>query len=108
MIPHVKGDAGAMLGKALQAFPMQTRQVDAKHWWVGTEPTYDRLTAVVWTPPLGESKEDFLQRIDTIMQGASAETYRVSYDEVSDRALMLLPRFIVRQLPKIASSVAAN
>lgn len=108
MIPHAKEDAGAMLGDALKKFPLQTRRVDAKHWWVGTEPTYDRLTAVVWTPPLGDSKNEFLKQIDTIMQGASADTYRLAYDQVSDRALMLLPRFIVRQLPKIASSIAAN
>ncbi|MDG2220711.1 MAG: hypothetical protein P8L85_04990 [Rubripirellula sp.] len=108
MIPHAKENAGAMLGDALKKFPLQARRVDAKHWWVGTEPTYDRLTAVVWTPPLGDSKDEFLKQIETIMQGASAETYRAAYDPVSDRALMLLPRFIVRQLPKIASSIAAN
>ncbi len=108
LIPHAKGDAATMLAKAMEPFQLQVRQVDAGHWWVGSEPTYDRLTAVIWTPPLGEAKQPFLQQIESIMQGASSDSYRLAYDQTSDRALLLLPRFIVRQLPKIAPSIAAR
>ncbi|MEM1068807.1 MAG: hypothetical protein AAGI63_07920 [Planctomycetota bacterium] len=102
LIPHAKQDAATMLTKAMEPFQLQVRTVDGSHWWVGSESTYDRLTAVVWTPPLGASKDEFLQRIQTIMQGATPEMFRMAYDQDSDRALLLLPRFIVRQLPKIA------
>lgn len=108
MIPHMKEDAASTLQHALEPFELQVRQVDQGHWWVGSAPTYDRLTAVVWTQPLGDSKDTFLQRIENIMQGASPDVYRIAYDQASDRVLLLLPRFIVRQLPKITPAIAAK
>ena len=84
------------------------RQVDSKHWWVGTEATYDRLPIFVWTPPLGQARADFVERMNQVMAGSSPLQYRLAIDDTSDRALMLLPRFIVRQLPTIIPAVAAK
>ena len=43
-----------------------------------------------------------------MMDGASRDAFRVTVDPQSDRALILLPRFIVRQLAKLADGVAAE
>jgi len=108
LLPHSEEDAGSTLGNTLSPLGLEVRQVDSKHWWVGTEATYDRLPIFVWTPPLGQARAVFLQRMNKIMAGSSPLQYRLAIDDTSDRALMLLPRFIVRQLPTIIPSIAAK
>jgi hypothetical protein len=106
VFPHATTDAGTTLDQTLSPFQLQVRKVDPQHWWVGTEATYDRLTAVVWTAPLGEARDTFTRRITAIMDGASSDVFRFAIDDESDRALLLLPRYIVRQMPKIAPAIA--
>jgi len=106
VLPHAGPDAATTLENLLTRYGLQVRQTDTGHWWVGTEATYDRLPIVVWTPPLGDSRDSFVQRIQNIMVGAPGDAFRLTLDEESDRALMLLPRYIVRQLPTIAPSIA--
>ena len=106
VLPHAEANAGSTLSTALLPLGLQVRQVDPKHWWVGTEASYDRFSILVWTPPLGDSRDAFVERINNVMAGASPQNYRLAIDDTSGRALMLLPRFIVRQLPTIAPSVA--
>ena len=108
LLPHNEGDAGSTLRNALSPLGLEVRQVDSKHWWVGTEATYDRLPIFVWTPPLGQARADFVERMNQVMAGSSPLQYRLAIDDTSDRALMLLPRFIVRQLPTIIPAVAAK
>lgn len=108
LIPFADADAATSLDKALSAFGIQVRQVDAQHWWVGSESTYDHLPVVVWTSPLGTSRDIFDQRIRAVMAANPDDVYLSAIDVESDRALLLLPRYIVRQLPKIAASIAAN
>ena len=108
LLPHNEGDAGSTLRSTLSPLGLQVRQVDSKHWWVGTEATYDRLPIFVWTPPLGQTRADFLQRMNKVMAGSAPLQERLAIDDMSDRALMLLPRFIVRQLPTIIPAIAAK
>jgi hypothetical protein len=108
VLPHAGATAAITLQRTLAPFKLQVRAVDDQHWWVGTEATYDRLTAVVWTAPLGDSRDRFTQNIHAIMKGATRDTFRFTVDDQSDRALMLLPRYIVRQLPKIEPAMASN
>ena len=108
LMPHTEVDAGTTLRNTLSPMGLQVREVDSKHWWVGTEATYDRLPIFVWTPPLGPARADFVERIKKVMAGSSPLKYRLAIDETSDRALMLLPRFIVRQLPTIIPTLAAK
>ena len=103
VLPYAGDDAATMLSKTLAPFEMQARQVSPGYWWVGTEATYDRLPVVVWTQPLGQDRDAFLRRLEVAMQMAPQSGFRVAYDEVSDRALMLLPRFILRQLDEVRS-----
>ena len=56
LLPHTEADAGKTLDRVLRPLGLQARQVDAGHWWLGRESTYDRLPALVWTPPLGERR----------------------------------------------------
>jgi hypothetical protein len=108
MIPHAEVDAGASLQWALQPLGLQVRQVDSKHWWAGRESTYDRLPVIVWTPPLGEQRDRFSADLSAVMQDATRDVFRMTVDPSSDRALMLLPRFVVRQLAKLADGIAAK
>ncbi|MDB4749676.1 hypothetical protein OAF83_02105, partial [Rubripirellula sp.] len=108
LLPHKEENAGSTLGNTLAPLGLQVRQVDLKHWWVGTEATYDRLPIFVWTPPLGEARVGFLEQMNKVMAGSSPRHFRLAIDDSSDRALMLLPRFIVRQLPTIIPTVAAK
>ena len=108
LLPHKQEDAGKTLQHTLAPSGLQVRQVDSEHWWVGTEATYDRLPIFVWTPPLNQTREDFVERMNQVMAGVSTFKYRMAIDEVSNRALLLLPRFIVRQLPTVMPEFAAK
>jgi hypothetical protein len=106
LIPHTDADAGTTLKRVLQPLGLQARKVDPDHWWIGRESTYDRLPVIVWTPPLGEVSDRFVDELSSVMEGASRDAFRVTVDPQSTRALILLPRFIVRQLDKLADGVA--
>ena len=108
LLPHKEDNAGSTLANTLSPLGLQVRQVDPGHWWVGTEATYDRLPIFVWTPPLGQARAAFVERMKKVIAGSSPVQYRLAIDETSDRALMLLPRFIVRQLPTIIPEVAVK
>ena len=108
LIPHAEADAGKTLDRLLHPLGLQARQVDSNHWWLGRESTYDRLPAIIWTPPLGNHRERFVEELSNVMTGAMRDAFRVTIDPQSDRALILLPRFIVRQLAKLADGVAAK
>jgi hypothetical protein len=105
LYPHAAADPTQTLTSALQKFNLQARQVDAGYWWVGTEFTYDHLPVLVWTTALGENREAFTQQISHIMAGHPGDAFQIAIDPESDRALLLLPRFIVRQLPKITETL---
>jgi len=107
-LPFAGTDGGQQLAGMLAPFQMQVRQVDDQHWWIGTEATYDRLPLVVWTKPLGDSRDAFVQRISAIMAGADQDTFRIAIDPMSDRAMLVLPRFIVRQLTTLQLNVAVR
>ena len=49
-----------------------------------------------------------VKRIATVMAANPTDVFMSAIDAESDRALLLLPRYIVRQLPKIAASIAAK
>ncbi|MFK8114499.1 MAG: hypothetical protein AB8B91_20025 [Rubripirellula sp.] len=108
LFPHNEADPTTTLQSALSRFDLQVRQVDQQRWWVGTEPTYDLLPVVVWTAPLGESRDRFVRQITSIMSGKPSDPFQIAIDPQSDRALLLLPRYVVRQLPKIIGTLAAN
>ncbi len=106
LLPHARGDAATMLSRVLDDYGLQVRRVDSGRWWIGTAATYDRAKVVVWTKVLGDQAESLQATISGVMAGR--DTFRIALDPDSGRALLLLPRYIVRQLPKIESKVAAK
>ncbi len=103
VLPYTGQSGEEVLAQALAPFRLQVRRVDGSHWWVGTEATYDRLPVVVWTTPLGTNRESLLARFTTVADKEAGDDLRIVYDAVSDRALMLVPRYIARQLPALVA-----
>jgi hypothetical protein len=104
VFPEPGPDAATMLRRTLSPWNLQVRVAGPSRWWVGSEATYDRLPALVWTQPLSAAQRERLEgRLAAIMQEASRDVFRITPDPQSDRVLMLLPRYIVRQLPKITA-----
>ncbi len=103
VMPYSGQSGEALLTKILTPFRMQVRQVDTSHWWVGTEATYDRLPILVWTEPLGEYRTGLVDRFNRLTENEIDGNFRLVIDTTSDRALMLLPRFIARQLDQLIS-----
>lgn len=108
VFPHADDDPNQALKRTLENFDIQVRQVDPQRWWVGTEPTYDLLPVVIWSMKLGDQRENFVRRISNIMSTKPGDPFQIAVDPVSDRALLLLPRYIVRQLPKITESLVSK
>ena len=101
VMPYAGVDAATMLAEVLDPLALQLREVSPGYWWLGTEATYDRLPLLVWTEPLGEQRERVMRQLERAIGLVGGEAFPVAHDEASDRALILLPRFVVRQLPDI-------
>ncbi len=108
LLPDVRDDAAATVMRTIEPLGIGIRQVDASHWWVGSDATYDRLPIVLCSKPLGPTRDDFFDQLQRIMIGGDHQEFRLTYDAVSDRALMLLPRFVVRQLPSVTERLVAK
>jgi hypothetical protein len=104
-MPFTGRDAATVIANELRPFALQARRVDDQHWWVGAEATYDRFPVVVWTEPLGADQGVFSQRIANAVATTGSDIFRISIDPDSGRALLLLPRFLVRQMPKIQNGL---
>lgn len=97
-----KVSAAKMLSSVLGPLSIDVRRVDAEHWWVGSNATYDRLPVLVHSDRLGDSREDYVRQLDEIMSDDQDAVYQSAYDPVSDRMMMLLPRYVARQLSKLS------
>ncbi|WP_145421116.1 hypothetical protein [Planctomycetes bacterium K23_9] len=98
VMPFMGPNAGEVLKTTLKPYELHVRRVDDHHWWVGTEATYDRFPVIVWTEALGPSQDEFVRRIDQV---SGTDEVKISIDDDSQKALLLLPRYIVRQMPKL-------
>ena len=104
VMPNMAADAGQVMRSMLDSFELQARQVDKDHWWIGTESSYDRFPVVVWTSQLGAQSDAFAARLQTACAQASFEM-KMSVDPETGCAILLLPRFVVRQLPKLQNGL---
>ncbi len=100
VLPYADQPAGQMLAKTLAPMGLQARVADAKHWWVGTAATYDRMPLLVIGDELGPRREEILTRIREAAEHADTAIF-IAHDPVSDRYLSMMPRFLYRQLPAI-------
>ena len=108
LIPRAEPHAGASLDWVLREFGLQVRRVDDRRWWIGSAATYDRASVLVWTKPLGENAAAFQQRLETVFGARERESFRHAFDSASGRIIMLLPRYLARQLPRIADSLVVK
>ena len=102
VMPFMESNAGDTLSQLLKPFDLQARRVDDQHWWVGTQATYDRFPVVVWTQPLGKSQDEFIRRIT---KTAGSDETKIAVDPDTGKAIVLLPRYIVRQLPELTKGL---
>ncbi len=105
VLPHVGDGFLSMSENVLSPFEVQLRKVDDGYWWLGTDARYDWLSMVVWTEPMDEARRNqFVTRLDQAMTPFPPGTYRRVADPISNRLLIMLPRFMVRQLDKLSDA----
>ena len=105
VMPHLgKGiKAGQAISKSFGSEGLQIRIADGNHWWFGAESTFDRLPVAIWFEDDADA-EPTREQIQAIITDAfgQSETYaRVAIDPISGRCLAIVPRFILRQLPRL-------
>ncbi|WP_143544158.1 hypothetical protein [Rhodopirellula sp. MGV] len=97
--------AADALAEVLAPEGLQVRVCDAKHWWVGTQAYFDRLPVVVWVDDASKANK-FLRVAEGAIGGAAIDqqfTASVAIDPVSGKCLAVLPRFLLRQMPRLMS-----
>ncbi|MCD0459617.1 hypothetical protein [Roseiconus lacunae] len=82
---------------------LQVRQVDERHWWVGTAAYFDRLPVVVWFEDASRA-EEYHRVASEVINGARLSQQfigAVAVDPQSGRCLAVMPRFLLRQMPRL-------
>ncbi|MEO1615419.1 MAG: hypothetical protein AAFV88_06190 [Planctomycetota bacterium] len=85
---------------------LQVRLVDSQHWWVGSQASFDRFPAVVWFDDASRDAEQTRAMVQTLLDGTPADARgfgQVTVDAGSNRCVAILPRFLLRQLPRLLS-----
>jgi hypothetical protein len=98
--------AADTLSQILQPESMHVRIVDPSHWWVGADASFDRFPVVVWFQD-EKAPESMRTTIETILAGASAQQEMVgsvTVDPVSNLCVALMPRYLLRQMPRLLKS----
>jgi hypothetical protein len=108
VFPDVFREPPRAIARTLAAKGATVRRMDDQFLWVGNEATYDRLPILVWSEPLGEHRLDFENRLQVITAKLPINESRYTYDPISDRALIMVPRFIRSQITELLSPVAVN
>lgn len=103
LLPDVQPDPATLLSRTLEPFGLVALKIDSQYFWVSQRSTYDRLSVLVWTDALGSGRAAFERRVASAAAALPAEglppsAIRYLYDPTSDRALILLPRFVAGQL----------
>lgn len=95
--------AAEALRQVLDPENMHVRVVDSSHWWAGDDATFDRFPVVVWFD--GEKDPGAVKtQIESILEGASVQEEvlgSVTIDPTSSLCIAILPRYLLRQLPRL-------
>lgn len=86
---------------------LQIRVVDSSHWWVGSQASFDRFPVVIWFDNQQDA-ETHRSRVQAIVDGASGggePIGTVAVDPVSDTCLAVIPRFLLRQMPRLLTEL---
>ncbi|WP_372897456.1 hypothetical protein [Stieleria sp.] len=95
--------AAATMKQLLEPEDMLARVVDAEHWWIGSDASLDRFPVVIWFDDAAGSQET-QQRVGMVLQGAAVNEQiigAVAVDPKSQKCVAILPRFLLRQLPRM-------
>lgn len=92
--------AEELLSTVLSSYGLIARSVDKDHWWVGSQASFDRFPVVVWFDEKGDSAKR-LERIRTILATAGDQTPAADLDPVSGACVAILPRYLLRQVPRV-------
>ncbi|MEO1525262.1 MAG: hypothetical protein AAFX06_07480 [Planctomycetota bacterium] len=102
-MPHRGDDVSAeeMLNELLSPGRLTARVVDKDHWWVGAQASFDRFPVVVWFNERQEPKKRF-ERITALLKSAGGDSSMggVAMDPTSGWCVAVLPRFLLRQVPR--------
>ncbi|MDA9776967.1 hypothetical protein N9D38_00900 [Rubripirellula sp.] len=105
-MPYSGKDAASTFDHAFARFGIEVRQVNPNHWWIGQRSTYDRLPVVSWTDPLSNetktTQDELRSRLNQIIDPSK---YRVAVDAETNRGILILPRYLAEQLPKITEGL---
>ncbi|KAA5540662.1 hypothetical protein FYK55_19915 [Roseiconus nitratireducens] len=89
--------------QAFEHTSLRVRTVDDGHWWVGSDASFDRFPVVVWFPQAADPAR-MAGQIGAILQQAGTEqgpVGGVTIDPASGRCIAVIPRFLLRQLPRL-------
>ncbi|MCA9140854.1 MAG: hypothetical protein KDB00_28985 [Planctomycetales bacterium] len=95
--------AADALRQILQPANLHVRVVDPRHWWIGSEASFDRFPVVVWFPET-KNADNVAKQVQSILQGASMDeniTGTVAVDSATQTCVAILPRYLLRQLPRL-------
>ena len=104
-MPHTGDDVSAeqMLAQVLEPHGLVARIVDEGHWWIGSQASFDRFPVVVWFPDSAQDPKKRVDRINAILASAGddASVGVVTVDPASGWCLAVLPRYLLRQVPRV-------
>ncbi|MCS7471125.1 hypothetical protein NZK35_31090 [Stieleria sp. ICT_E10.1] len=95
--------AADAMKQLLEPEDMLARVVDAEHWWIGSDASLDRFPVVIWFDD-DAAAEETQQRVGMVLQGAAVNEQiigAVAVDPKSQKCVAVLPRFLLRQLPRM-------
>ncbi|MGB1924982.1 MAG: hypothetical protein ACPHL6_00540 [Rubripirellula sp.] len=105
-MPYSGGGSLEMFQHAFAKFGLEARQVDSNHWWIGQRSTYDRLPVITWTSPLSPDPENAQNELNSrLSQIVTDGFFRVAVDEKTRCGILVLPRYLAKQLPKITEGL---
>lgn len=87
-----------LIQRTLAPVHCNVRVIDEQYGWVGTDATYDRLPVVVYATELGDGRASLIGKLQQAAAVVGPEAVRWTPDPVSDGMLMVLPRFVAKQL----------
>lgn len=95
--------AAVALRQILQPAGLHVRVVDPRHWWIGSQASFDRFPVVVWFAE-SENGTSVAKQLELILRGVAINDNiigTVAVDPATQTCVAILPRYLMRQLPRL-------
>lgn len=99
--------AAEVMTQLLDPAGLHVRMVDEHHWWIGSQASFDRFPVVVWFDGQADARE-LTEQLRAILQSAAGSgpaVGSVAYDPATDKTLALMPRYLLRQIPRLLDEI---